>query len=167
MNEMVLGQMYRVAFTGFSKDNQEVTKTEYLMIGSSIEDIKLKFSYVVDVSDFSRYKFDYVVKEPDRVHILWTKIERTNPAQEDATIQRESGTVGIWQKVEKNGKKYTVRASTTCFAKSEKHALKKLSTRILGGSETVILSAEEIFSGDGYAKPKDSSMFTSASFVRG
>lgn len=168
MTEMVHGQMYRLMVTGFSKDNAEVTKTEYLMVGASIEDIKSKFSYVVDVSDFSRYRFDYVVKEPGRVLVLSTKIERQNNISEDATIRRDSGTAGVWQEVSQDiGRKYSVRATTVCFAKDEKHAKKKLSARLLGGSELVTVVTEEVFAGDGYAKPKDVSMFQKASFVRG
>ena len=166
---MAQGQLYRVMITGFSKDNSEITKTEYLMVGLSIDDIKLKFPYVVDVSDFSRYRFEYVVKEPGRCHVLMTKIERKNCNQEDETIVREGGTAGIFQNVVNSpeDKKFCVLAKTVCFAKTEKHAIKKLGQRLFGGSESVIVSAEELAKDDGFAKPRDVSMFPVASFVRG
>ena len=169
MSEMVFGQLYRLGFTGFSSANMEVKKVEYLVVGTSIDDVKTRFPYLVDLSEFDRYRIEYCAKEPSRAFVLSTKLEKTTENKPDVVVERAFGTDAFWQNVKNDNKakKYSVVARTTCFAFSEKSAKNKLSERIKSLSDHVEVVCEELFGGDGFAKPKDMSMFTKATFVRG
>lgn len=169
MAEMVTGQHYRVMLKTVSKDGTERRKTEYLIIGSSADDVRGRFPYLVDLSDFDRYQIDYVVKDPDKAHVLWSKLEKADPQAPDINIEREFGTEGFWQQVQgvSGGKKWSVVARTVCFAKTHAAAAKKLSTRLREGSDHVDVVCEEVGVSDGFAKAKDMSVFPQATFVRG
>lgn len=169
MNQMVMGQHYRVSMKSVSKDGTERRTTEYLVIGSSCEDVKGRFPYIVDLSEFSRYNIEYIVKDPDRVHVLRSKLEISDPNAPDINIEREFGTQGFWQQVSgaSNSKKWSVVAKTVCFAKNPRAAASKLALRISEGSGHVDVVTEELALDDGFAKPKDMSVFHRASFVRG
>jgi len=170
MTEMVTGQLYRIGFTGFSEGNMEITKIEYLVVGASIDDVKTRLPYLIDIAEFDRYRIDYCAKEPSRAFVLSTKLEHTTENKPDVIIDRPFGSDAFWQNIagkKDAAKKYQVFARTTAYAYSEKAARKKLSERLSQSSEHVEVVCEEIFGGDGYAKPKDQSVFTRASFVRG
>jgi hypothetical protein len=169
MAEMVTGQFYRVMFWGRSDANREIVQTEFLMIGTSPDDVRMRFPYVVDLSEFSRYRLDYVVKEPGRSYILSTKVEVCNPDEPDENIKRPSGTQAIYNTPPQpsSARKFSVIARTTCFASDTKHAEKKLVARIASRTENVTIECDELPVSDGFAKPKDVSVFKRASFVRG
>ncbi len=173
MTQMVFGQLYRVGFTGFSDNNTETTKIDYLIVGNSVEDIKNRLPYLIDVAEFDRYRIDYCVKEPSRAFVLSTKLEKSKENKPDVIIAREFGSDAFWQSIsttkpgKEAAKKYEIVARTTAFAYSEKAARKKLSERLASMSEHVEVVCEELFAGDGFAKAKDVSMFKAASFVRG
>ena len=120
----VFGQLYRVGFTGVSENNTETTKTDYLIVGNSIEDVKNRLPYLIDVSEFDRYRIDYCAKEPSRAFVLSTKLEKSAEIKPDVVISREFGSDGFWQQisVEKQGKekakKYEVFFCTSAFAYS-------------------------------------------------
>ena len=164
--EMVNGQIYRVGFTGRSEC--EITTVECLLVATSTENAKLRFPYVIDLSEFTSYRIDYVAKEPGRAYIIKRKIEKVSQENPDAVVKRNEGSFSVWQSLPAtNGKKWQVNAMTTCFAKNEKDAIRKLSERISGGSENVLCVAEELAVKSGFAVAKDVSMFNKASFVRG
>lgn len=171
--QMVFGQLYRVGFTGFSENNMETTKTDYLIVGNGIDDVKNRLPYLIDVSEFDRYRIDYCVKEPSRAFVLSTKLEKSTENKPDVVVAREFGSEAFWQAVSttkpcKNpAKKYEIFARTVAFAFSEKAARKKLADRLASMSEHIEVVCEEVFSGDGYAKPKDVSVYKKATFVRG
>ncbi len=170
MAEMVTGQLYRVMLTGVCDLTGDTRKTEYLMVGASVGDIQSRFSYVVDVSEYSRWRLDYVTKEPERAHVLWTKVERSAPNPEDITIKREFGSQGFWQEIlghTPDRHKFEVVARTVLFAKNANQATKKLAERLNEGSDHVKIVVEELPTNDGFAKPKDMSVFPRATFVRG
>lgn len=169
MAEMVTGQHYRVMLKTVSTDGKERRRTEYLIIGSSAEDVRARFPYLVDLSDFGRYQIDYVVKDPDRAHVLWSKLERNDASPADINIEREFGTEGFWQQVRGHGggKRWSVVAKTVCYAKNHGAATKKLSMRLMEGSDHVDVVCEEMGMSDGFANPKDMSVFPRATFVRG
>ncbi len=169
MSNMAMGQHYRVSLKSVSKDGTERRTTEYLVVGTSCEDVRARFSYIVDVGEFDRYKIEYVVKDPDRAHVLRSRLEKAEANTPDINIEREFGTQAFWQQVAgaPNGKKWAVSAKTTCFAKSPVAAAKKLAARINESSDHVEIVTEELALDDGFAKPKDMSVFNRASFVRG
>jgi hypothetical protein len=146
-----------------------MTTTEFLIVGGSPDDIRLRFPYLIDLADFERYRLDYIVKEPSRAFTLKTKSERLNASNPDQAIKREDGTLGIFQHVKNDpdAHRYLVHAETTCYAKNEKSAVKKLASRIQSGSENLRISVEEVAANSGFAMPRDQSVFMSASFVRG
>lgn len=165
-SEMVTGQIYRVGFTG--RMENEIATVECLMVATSVDDAKTRFPWSIDLSDYKSYRLDYVAKEPGRVCIIKTKIERQSQEQADATIERPEGSQSVWQKLQMHdGRRWQVTAQTTCYAKSEKSAQKKLAERILGGSENVKCVAEEMAVASGFAAARDVSMFECATFVRG
>lgn len=99
MTEMVFGQLYRVGFTGFSENNMETTKTDYLIVGNGVEDVKNRLPYLIDVSEFDRYRIDYCAKEPSRAFVLSTKLEKTTENKPDVVVAREFGSDAFWQAV--------------------------------------------------------------------
>lgn len=164
-----MGQHYRVLLKTVAKDGTERRTTEYLAVGTSCEDVRGRFPYIVDLSEFDRYNIEYVVKDPERAHVLRSKLEKAEANKPDINIEREFGTQGFWQQVVStpNGKKWSVVAKTTCFAKTPAAAAKKLAARINEGSDHVEVVTEELSLDDGFAKPKDMSVFNRATFVRG
>ncbi|PZQ77971.1 MAG: hypothetical protein DI563_02095 [Variovorax paradoxus] len=164
--EMVQGQFYRVGMTG--RTETETTTIDCLVIATSVDDCRMRFPYLFDVSDFLFYRIDFIVKEPVKVYVVRSKVERSAPSSPDAVIERDAGSESIWQRVGiTDSKKWEVHAKTTCFAKDQQHAVKKLSERLLGGSERVVCVAEEVSGASGFAKAKDMSVFPKATFVRG
>jgi hypothetical protein len=90
------------------------------------------------------------------------------PEDPDIVIDRPEGTQSVWQNVPNaDGPRFLVHATTTCFAKNEDHARRKLIDRLSGGSERVTWSAEQLGDPSGYATARDVSVFKRASFVRG
>lgn len=166
MKEMVMGQFYRIALTGVHDD--ETTTTECLVIATSEDDARLRIPYAYDLSDFSRYRVDWVLKEPSRAFVIRSTTNRAPKEQPAAVIKRIDGSQDIWQNVRTlDRKKWQVYARTVVFAKDEKQAQKKLAERLEGNNESVQWSAEEISAGSAFAQAKDVSMFRRAHFVRG
>jgi hypothetical protein len=164
--QLIQGQFYRIGYTG--RNDAEIATVDCLVIASSIEDAKSRFPYIVDLSEYTSYRIDYVVKEPGRSYQVRMKIERSPIEHPDACIKRNEGSQSVWQKLDAiNGKKWEVYARTTCFAKSPIHAQRKLAERLSGGSERVECVATEVAASSGFATAKDMSMFDRASFVRG
>lgn len=54
-----------------------------------------------------------------------------------------------------------------CFARNEKAARAKLTERIASNSDHVKVDIEEVAAFNGFAMPKDTSIFKQADFVRG
>lgn len=164
--EMISGQLYRVGYTGRSDD--EVSTVECLMVAASAEDAKTRFPYVVDLSEFASYRIDYVAKEPGRTYVTRLKTERVQVSDPDAVVRRSEGSQMVWQAAPSNdGRKWDVFAKTTCYAKNEKDAQRKLSIRLQGGSERVEVVVSEVATASGFAVARDVSMYERASFVRG
>ncbi len=164
--EILAGQLYRVGYTG--RSSEEVATVECIMVAASADDAKTRFPYVVDLSDFDSYRIDYVAKEPGRVYVASIRTERVGESSPDAVIKRSEGSQSVWQRASiGDGRKWEVHAKTTCFAKNEKDAQRKLALRLQGGSERVQVAASEIAVHSGFATARDTSMFEHASFVRG
>lgn len=164
---MIQGQLYRVSLTG--RSGTELTTVVFITVGNNPSDLLAKVPYLYDLSDFDSYRVDYVEKCQGRIHVVSSKVSFAADDKADAIIKRHEGTQGIWQKTGQttDSRKWLVNAVTTCFAKDEKHALKKLKERIDGGSERVVTVAEEVPCTSGLAVAKDVSIFDRATFVRG
>ena len=166
MAEMVVGQLYRVGLT--CRADTEQCELELLVIASSADDAKAKLPWVYDFSSWSSYRIDYCVKEPGRCTVLRLKFKRVEENSPDVVINREEGSVGVWQSPgHQAGKKWQVIAKTVCYAKDGDHAAKKLAERITGGSQNVVWVSDELSVASGYAQAKDVSHFERATFVRG
>ena len=163
---MVQGQLYRVGYTGRSEG--EIWTIECLIVAASADDARTRFPYIVDLSEFSSYRVDYIAKEPGRAYQTRAKVERSPVDSPDAVIKRPEGSASMWQQVAAmESKKWEVYARTTCFAKNPIDAQRKLSQRLSGGSERVECVASELAPQSGYAEARDMSMFGKASFVQG
>jgi len=155
---IVTGQIYRVQLT---------SKNEYAVVGTSVEDVRLKFTFVVDVSAFDRYRIDSVAKESDRCCLLRHASEWVESQVPDGVINRLDGTASVFQKVEidSTAKKYSVYAKTICFANDEKQAIRKFRRRTEDDDKLIEFSVEELFAGDGLAHARDISMFPTAKII--
>ena len=166
MAEMVAGQLYRVGMT--CRADNEHCELELLVVASSAEDAKAKLPWVYDFSSWNSFRVDYCATEPGRCAVMRMKFKRVEENAPDAVINRDEGSVGVWQKPgQQAGKKWQVVAKTVCFAKDESHAAKKLAERITGGSENVVWVSEELSVSSGFAQARDVSHFERATFVRG
>lgn len=166
MAEMVHGQLYRVGLT--ARGDGDTAQIECLIVAASVEDARVRFPYLFDMSGYEVFRIDYVTKEPSRCMVLKTKFERTpitDPA--DIVVKRDAGSQDFFQRIEQIGHKFDVHATATLFAKDANHATKKLAERILGGSEKVKTVAVLATPTSPYATAKDQSHFQRATFVRG
>jgi hypothetical protein len=164
--QMTTGQLYRVGVTCINA--HERCGIEFLVIASSNEDAKAKLPWVYDFSGWSSFRVDWTVKEPGKCLVLKQKFERIPENEPDASIKRNGGSAGVFQKVEiSGGKKFEVVAYTVLFAKSVDHAKKKMLERIEGGSDFVKFKVEELGESSAFAVARDVSVYPMASFVRG
>jgi len=168
--EMVTGQLYRVGLTCMAPHQRGTV--ELLIVASSVDDAKAKVPWVFDLSDWTEYRVDYTAKEPGRCYVIKLTHKRAPENEPDVNVKRDqgsqgSGSQGFQQTPPPQGKKWSVVARTTCYAKDGDHAVKKLAQRVSGGSDFVQWAAEEVANASGFATAKDMSMFPRAHFVRG
>lgn len=163
------GQIYRVGLTGVTREPQRtlITKNELAIIGLSAEDVRLKFTYVVDVSMFDEYRLDFVVREPERACLIRHHAEWVAHDSPDAVLKRDRQTEGVFQKVSvaEKARKFVVHAVTTLFAADEQHAKKKMKKRTAENEELIEFLVEEVAVKDGYASAKDTSVFPLATVI--
>jgi hypothetical protein len=164
---MCLGQLYRVDVTTHTRDgdNMIVCDQQIIMIGLNEQDVSDKFKWVVAM-DADSYRINGITKEAHRYLVTSSKEKTVRPTDSDAVIERRQETQNLWQKIGKApGRKFTVTASTVCFAYDDSHARQKLARRVDQQSDTVEYSVEELYVGDGYAKPRDVSVFPRAHII--
>ncbi len=170
MSNQIAGQLYRVFVLVRSESRRERGEVEYICVGASEDDVRDRFKWIADLSDWDGFEIRAVAKEPQRSVMLRMRSTKTPESQPDAVIERDGGSEAVYQNSLTTpipGKKYRVSGVTTCFARSEGVARRKLAERILEGSDHVTIEAEEVSAGSGFAMPKDTSVFRRASFVRG
>jgi hypothetical protein len=165
-----LGNMYRIRYTGKRRETDQtyVADEEIVLVAVNDEDAFAKFPWVVDLAEFDEYAITSCEKQKGRCITVSHK-ERYVPHEEpDKNIKRELGTDQVWQRVfgdVDQTHKYVVVASTTCYAKNMLAAEEKMRRRLADGSATVRYTTEEVFSGDGFAKPKDQTIYPQARII--
>lgn len=170
MSVQIAGQMFRVFVAVRSEERRERGEAEFLCVGATEEDVRQRFKWISDLSEWDGFEIKAIAKEPQRSVMLRMRSIKTPESHPDAVIDRDGSSESIYQgRLARPipGKKYRVSGATTCFARDEGVARRKLAERILQGSEHVSIDVEEVSAGSGFAAPKDMSVYRRASFVRG
>ena len=137
----LLGMLYIVEVRLIRRGDNTSIKQRLLMVGCESADIERKLRWVYSADEYSEFGITGVSKVTDKIHVLSTHIRQiaTAPAP---IIKRADGTYAVPQtpaaRIPSDHKKYAIGLAAQLYARSDFHALEKVSHALL--NEAAVLA---------------------------